>query len=104
MSLSALAQQGQSMMFRHSGQPLVMSWRSTQVRTTGVVFHDVDPVRFLEQGKAKPACIVAVGSAAGCILNTEWFITVDGITRPVLEVINDNSGVYTVHLGDAHSC
>ncbi|HBA73404.1 MAG TPA: hypothetical protein DCZ63_14805 [Geobacter sp.] len=86
------------------GVPLILSWRSTRQGGIGVPDYKIDPIRFLEQGRAIPSCVVTVDRATAAILNTEWTVTIDGEVRPVIEIPPIKGELIDVYLGDPKTC
>jgi len=84
--------------------PLTLSWRSVRKASRGVVSYDVEPVRFLSQGRAIPACVVAMSRDEALVLTPDWTIYIGTEARPVLEVVDDRSGLVNVYLGEPKPC
>lgn len=86
------------------GQSVTLSWRSSRRQVQGVVSHDVDPVRFLAQGRSIPVCVLNMERLQAAVLTPDWTVTIDGEARPVLEVVDDKFGLVNVYLGDVITC
>lgn len=86
------------------GQIITLAHRSHRFSAIGIIDYEVDPIRFLEQGKAIPACVAIVSQDLARRINTDWTIYIGAEARPVLEVVDDRSGLVNVYLGEPKTC
>lgn len=85
---------------QRDGQPVTLSYRAYQEAVTAIVDYDIDPVRFLEQGRSVPSCVASLDSTIALPVTTDWQVIIGCEVRPVLEAVNDKSGFTRIYLGD----
>lgn len=82
------------------GQSITLSLKLIQKQVLGIVNHNIDPVRFLAQGRSVPSCIVQIAYVDATALTPEWIVTIGTERRAIIEIVNDYSGMIEVYLGD----